>query len=370
MTTDVDQPLRDFTARAMTLLEGGASQAGDRAALTFHRLAGDGSNRKIYRVRQNELQAIAVSNPLPRDRSHPDENEGFLAVREFLQRRRVRVPAFYAGDLDRGFLLLEDLGDLRLHDLIRTSGWESRTAAGQMIDLYKEAIRSLVRMQEPATPPFNPNTVSNAAYTETFVIDQEAGYFQRELVRALAQRTDSFNRLEPECRRLARTAIPDPGGTHGNLVFMHRDFQSRNLMVTGATLAVIDFQGARLGPAEYDLAALLYDPYVAMPEEIRAALLEFYLTEASHARVPGVPESPRSTAYATWQRRFLANAANRLMQALGAFAKLGGREKRPGFLEHIPQGLRNLETVLTTLEDSPKLLGLVADLRARGFTGP
>jgi hypothetical protein len=57
------------------------------------------------------------------------------------------------------------------------------------------------------------------------------------------------------------------------------------------------------------------------------------------------------------------------MQALGAYAKLGGREKRPGFLEHIAQGLRNLEMVLTSLGDYPKLLALVTDLRSERFAG-
>ena len=367
MPAEADHSLREFATRAMALLEGGPRQAtADHDAPTFQPLAGDGSNRKIYRVHRSELQAIAISNPLPPDRTHPDENEGFLAVGEYLQHRRVRVPAFYAGDLDKGFLLLEDLGDLRLHDLIQTQGWESDDTP-QAPDLYGEALRSLVRMQKPGIPTFNADVVSNPAYTEDFVIDQESGYFHRELVGTLAQRTDSFSHIESECRQLARTAISTPKGTRTNLVFMHRDFQSRNLMVVGPTLAVIDFQGARLGPAEYDLAALLYDPYVAMPELIRSDLVQLYLEEASSARIPGIPESPADKGWHGWHRRFLANAANRLMQTLGAYAKLGGREKRPGFIEHIPQALSNLEAVLTTLDDCPKLLALATDLRSEGF---
>jgi aminoglycoside/choline kinase family phosphotransferase len=370
MGTEVDRSLREFVTRAMALLEGAARPVDGRAALAFQSLAGDGSNRKIYRVRQDELLAIAVSNPLPPDRIHPDENEGFLAVRELLQHRQVRVPAFYAADLNKGFLLLEDLGNLRLYDLIRTQGWESHAAALQPADLYGEATRFLIRMQQPGSPSFGPDAVSNPAYTEDFVIDHEAGYFHRELVRGLAQRKHEFSAIEPECRRLTRTAIAPQGTDPTNLVFMHRDYQSRNLMVVGPALAVIDFQGARLGPAEYDLAALLYDPYVAMPETIRTELTRQYLAQASGARVPGIPESQSGTAYDEWQRRLLANAANRLMQALGAFAKLGGREKRAGFLEHIPQGLRNLETVLTTVDDCPGLLTLVEDLRSEPFGRP
>lgn len=354
-----------FAERAMVFLATATRRAGadeeplpaDAETLTLVPLAGDGSTRSIYRARLSGLRAVAVRNPLAAGRPHPDENEGFLAVREFLDQRGVRVPAFYVADLEHGFLLLEDLGDERLHDRVRRLGWGGPDSLnGELVGWYEQAISLLILMQRPSTPAFDPSIAPNPAYTEAFVLATEARYFHGELVRGFAGHAGDFATIEPECRRLAQESLADPAR-----VFMHRDYQSRNLMLSGEWLAVIDFQGARLGPPEYDLAALLYDPYVAMPAPVRERLIRLYLRVASGYRVPGAPPLPNKV----WRRRFLANAANRLMQALGAFAKLGGRFGRPGFVEHIPEGLRSLEGVLVELGDAPSLAGLVADLRRR-----
>lgn len=334
--------------------DAGPPQA-DAEALTLAPLAGDGSTRRIYRAQLAGLHAVVVHNPPPADRPHPDENEGFLAVREFLDRRGVRVPAFYVADLQHGFLLLEDLGDERLHDRVHRLGWGDPDApTGELIRGYERAIELLILMQRPTTPVFAMAIVPNPPYTEEFVLATEARYFHDELVRGFAGHAADFAAVESECRRLAHEALAGPAR-----VFMHRDYQSRNLMIAGGSLAVIDFQGARVGPPEYDLAALLYDSYVAMPESIREPLIVRYLSEASALRVPGVPPEPDEA----WRRRLLANAADRLMQALGAFAKLGGRFGRPGFVEHIPDGLRSLEGVLQELGDFPSLTRLTAELR-------
>jgi len=329
----------------------------DADALTLVPLAGDGSTRSIYRAQLVGLRAVAVHNPLPADRPHPDENEGFLAVREFLDQRGVRVPAFYVADLERGCLLLEDLGDERLHDRVRRLSWDApESPTDELVNWYEQAISLLILMQRPTPPTFDPSIAPNPPYTEAFVLATEARYFHDEMVRGFAGHAGDFAAIEPECRRLAQQALSGPAR-----VFMHRDYQSRNLMLAGEWIAVIDFQGARLGPPEYDVAALLYDPYVAMPEPIREQMIRLYLRVASGYRVPGVPPLPNKA----WRHRFLASAANRLMQALGAFAKLGGRFGRPGFVEHIPQGLCSLESVLSELNGFPELSRLVAELRRR-----
>ena len=130
-----------------------------------------------------------------------------------------------------------------------------------------------------------------------------------------------------ECRRAARRALDG-----APRVVMHRDFQSRNLMVTPSGLAVIDYQGARFGPPEYDVASLLFDPYVDLPEGTRARLLERYRQAARGGEADGAP-SPG---------RLQACVVNRLQQALGAFGYLGGRLGKPGFLEFAPVAARSL----------------------------
>jgi len=405
---DFDPALLEFLSKTAALMQLPAE------ATSLYPLPGGGSARRIYRVCGTGLPLVVVTNPLPEDRSHPDENESFVAVEAFLERRGVRVPRFYAADLERGFVLLEDLGDERLFDRVRRTGWpamrnrgagdaRNHVAAGarteenpavsdaamETFGLYRQAIDLLILMQRPGPPCFRLDWVFNPPYTADFILEMESGYFHREFVRAWLARELDFGILEKECRWLAETAIGDSGAsreaagdcrdaaappTPPSFRFLHRDYQSRNLMIVNGALAVIDFQGARLGPPEYDLAALLYDPYVAMPQSVREELIDDYLRKAAAAGGPegwqGAPlpagaQEFESDAGRAWRRRFLANAANRLMQALGAFGKLGARLGKPGYLEHAPVALAALEGVLAELACCERLRETVGDLRRR-----
>jgi len=392
---DADEALASFARRVLALSAGPPGEArggadappaeGGEPLLT--RLAGDGSPRRIYRARFLGVRAVAVANPPPPARPRPDENEGFLAVREYLEGRGVRVPRLYAADLDAGMLLLEDLGDLRLYERVQELGWGRRSSSAAHEESYRQAIRFLTAMQSPGRPPFSLAAVPNPPYTEGFILEHEARYFHDELVRGFAGVDHDFGEITGECRALARAALSGIDRTTGidrtrrpdaeaggcgawndlnhaeailaGLTFMHRDYQSRNLMLAAGGLAVIDFQGARRGPPEYDLASLLFDPYARMPGEVRERLIRFYCAAASAAGVPGIPTEPS----AAWRGRLLAHAANRLMQALGAFAKLGVRLGRPGFREHIPAALEALGDCLERLEAHPRLLRLVREIR-------
>jgi N-acetylmuramate 1-kinase len=366
--TDAHARLRIFLERAMPLLAGPPGR--ERVHLECAPLAGDGSPRQLFRVHQAGTSAVAVLNPLPPARVRPDENEAFLAVREYLAQRGVRVPAVFAADVEQGLFLMEDLGDARLFEACRS---------GLQTDLYLQALELVILMQVPREPAFRPEVTSNPAYDETFILEHEAGYFLDEVVRGWCNLDWPREPVETDCRRLARQALSGPR------VFMHRDFQSRNLMVPGwigpadlsdsqrpdggarrPRLAVIDFQGARIGPPEYDLAALLFDPYVDMAPATREELAARYLELAHAAGLPEVPNSAaRREAQLRWRERFLANAANRLMQALGAFVKLGVRYGRPGFREHIPPGLARLQDVLAEKADTPALAALVRQVAAQ-----
>jgi len=379
--------LRVFLERALPLVTG--RPIASPAQLQCVPIAGDGSVRRLFRVHQAGTSTVAVLNPLPDGRAHPDENEAFLAVRQFLALRGVRVPAVYAADPAQGLLLLEDLGDARLFEACRS---------GLDLTLYEQALEILALMQAPGEPAFRPEVTSNPTYDEGFILDQEAGYFLEEVVRRWCGLPWPREPVEADCRRLARQALGGPR------VFMHRDFQSRNLMLLGWTagaqadpaspadaagpagpadppgladpsapasmarrphLAVIDFQGARLGPPEYDVAALLFDPYMEMAPDAREALVLRYQALARAAGLLDASPSEPHAAGSTWRTRFLANAANRLMQALGAFVKLGVRQGRPGFREHIPRGLARLQAVLDEKGDVPALASLVRDVAAR-----
>lgn len=341
-------------------------------------LAGDGSSRRFFRLLQGPRPLVLMYNPL-RSAGAPTENDCHLYVHSVLLTKQVRVPKIHFADPGAGLVLMEDLGDRHLFDLLSEDDPPREK-------FYWKAIEQLVRIQAPDVPPFDVARCPHPAYDADFILAEEAGYFYRELVEGLASMSAPVEDIAKDCLRLAERALS------GDPVLIHRDFQSRNLMVVdgraGRELAIIDFQGARLGPAQYDLAALLYDPYANLPRALRLRLLGYYVHVAGRARLSGIPavsadadgtrrappgSEARKAAESVvlspscrrWYDVLLANAANRLMQALGAFAKLGVKEGRPGFKEHIPAGLDLLEEVLEEIGDCPALNRLVANLCLR-----
>lgn len=307
----------------------------------LRRLAGDGSGRRIVRVTAGPRSEVLILEPAAEARAHggdgelpiyplrtdpgaPGPIETYRYVAEYLDELGVPTAAVLGADATRGALLLEDLGDTHLADRLRRPG----TSATDRRALYEEAIEILLRMQTPGREPFDPARVANPTYDEPFIRTFEAGYFHREMVNGHAGLDVAVSTLEPEYARVAQAALED-----SERVFMHRDYQSRNLMVVGSGLAVIDIQSARLGPRAYDLASLLHDPYAALDPGERESLLELYLARAGRS-VPRAADRFRAA--------YRASAINRMLQALGAFAYLGGRLGKPGFLEHAPAALRSL----------------------------
>ncbi len=328
-------------------------------------LQGDGSTRRFLRAVRAPLDSprgaesvivmlpapasAAAGSIYPRRAEAPSETETFVYLAHHLEGLGVRVPRIDSFDRTTARILMEDLGCTHLHDLwsrARQSG--DPDALGAARAAYEEAVDLLHRLQAAADPPFDPERTCHPPYDDAFILHFEAGYFRREMVHGhcglkLDPRTEEA--LSAECREVARTALEG-----APLVLMHRDYQSRNLMITPGGLAVIDFQGARLGPREYDLASLLEDPYAELPDAWKEALRQRYCRSAATGTVsmhaPGIgaavadgaaPHTPPDlTGADAFAHRYRACAINRLMQALGAYGYLGGRQGKPGFLEHAP----------------------------------
>ncbi len=320
-------------------------------------LAGDGSRRRFSRVYLEEGTQVVLQAPpdqrppesiYPSRPGGPDENASYLYVARYLGRAGIRVPATVRADLPRGILVLEDLGDAtlfrRLHRDCRRD--EERE------EVLAEAVDLLLRMQAIGEP-FDMREVVAPPYDVPFILRYEAGYFHREMAKGIAGIEIEFDAIRDEYERAARGALA--GVTFG---FMHRDFQSRNLMSTPDGLALIDLQGARLGPPEYDLASLLLDPYTDLSVEVRHRLLERYL--AGRAR-------DSSEERGMIRSRFRFSGINRMMQALGAYAYLGERLGKPGFLEYAPVALARLRDLAGA--DLPKLADLAGRIEAGRFGG-
>jgi aminoglycoside/choline kinase family phosphotransferase len=316
-----------------------------------------GSSRVLTRLFHTGGSLVLVENPVEVNAA-PNENDAFGYLAAHLGARGIPVPGVLAYKRSRGWSLVEDLGDRDLCAEARQAFHggpphrEDTEARERVATLYREALAVLVRLQIDGAAGFDPRRTHNPPrYDVALMRDGESGYFVRELlVRHLG--VDVPPGLDGELGRLA-----DRAAAAETPYLLHRDYQSQNLKIHLGHICVIDFQGARFGPAQYDLASLLLDPYTDLPTGLRRELLDHYLelfTSRTHAD----------------RGRFLEHyplvAAHRLMQALGAYAFLGLQRGKPAFLAHIPVALRLLEATIAPLADTvPLLAAAVAEARLR-----
>jgi aminoglycoside/choline kinase family phosphotransferase len=312
-----------------------------RGPFHWEPLHGDGSQRTFYRVSDGKGSLVVAWSP-PEDQRIPNENDSYVYLSEHLRSKGIPVPEIYGYSRPEGLTLLEDLGSVHLQEAVES-------AEESLLGLYHQALELLLKMQAKGTKDLDPShCFDTAVYDPPFIIRRELEYFRWSFLEgALGLEIDSAY-LKDDFSLLATRA----GQVGGQAFFVHRDFQSRNLMVKGDLLYLIDFQGARLGPPQYDLASLLIDPYVQLPEHIQIDLLEVHSRNLSELTGISVEE---------FVYKFSHVALCRNLQILAAFSFLTSRRGRPHFARYIIPAWRGLRRLLTagTLSDYRSLANLV-----------
>lgn len=273
----------------------------------------DASFRRYFRAELDGGGSFVVMDAPP---AHEDLGP-YLKVAGLLQAAGVHVPKVHAVDLQRGFVLLEDLGSVPLLAELRTP---ARAPA-----LYGRALQTLLRIQIDARP--------SAAALPPY----DAAALRRELelmpewfcARHLQLTLDDAERamLERSFLWLIEAALAQP------IVFVHRDYHSRNLMVlSDGDLGVIDFQDALAGPVGYDLVSILKDCYVAWP---RAQVEAWVRDYRGHLLARGAEElaGPSDREFLRW---FDLIGLQRHIKVLGIFARLWWRDGKIGYLDDLP----------------------------------
>ncbi len=284
-------------------------------------LAGDGSPRRFYRVAGPGGTWILLEG------SNRAENAAYVRLARHLGGRGVRVPRVHGQEPGRGWVLMEDLGDRSLFAAVRAMASIGRDTERTLERLYAPVVRLLARFQVLGARGYRPDLgLVKEPYGPRVMVQEEGWYFAREFAEAVLG-TGPLPGFARDLERLAAAGASAP-----TRWLLHRDFQSRNVFLTPEGPAVIDFQSARPGPLAYDAAALILDPYAALPAGVRGRLLRRYEGELSALGVEG------GVGHDAW----FALGAFRLLQALGAFGKLGARLGKPGFLEHAGTALEHL----------------------------
>lgn len=311
------------------------------------KMAGDGSDRQFYRFAAGELSLLAVlpgaNQPLGMAEARAANAMGhhFFAY-------GAAVPKIYGFAEDCGLILFEDLGDTKLHDLVLQQGVDAPEVDGY----YRQALAALAHLQTETRQGFQEEWCwDTPRYDRALMLNRESGYFQKALCEDFLGMRDLPQGLGREFVFLADRAMQEPAD-----FILHRDFQSRNLMVCEGKIRIIDFQGARLGPLGYDPASLLIDPYVGLSCDRQQILLGCYLDAlASHIPLD--------------RGRFIEGyyyvALQRNLQILGAFAFLSNNKGKRFFRQFIFPAAVTLHKHLTAPQgrDFPCLRAVAEQVR-------
>lgn len=307
-------------------------------------LAGDASNRRYYRLdltadsprslilmQLAEPEGFKQSEEAVSGTVHQIDELPFLNIMSHLANAAVPVPALHYYDQASGLLYLEDFGDVTLAEAV------GQADASTVESRYKQAIDILVRIQTDATTPVNPTCLAFHRRFDVPLLMWEFDHFLEYGVVARQgrpMRGEDGAVIRRECERIADMMAGEPQ------VFVHRDYHSRNLMVDGSRLGVIDFQDALMGPAMYDLASLLRDAYVQLDESLVDRLVDYCLDQLAERKVVW-------TNRAAFRRLFDLTSIQRNLKAAGRFVYIDRVKCNPKFLADIPRVLgyvkRNLQ---------------------------
>lgn len=303
-------------------------------------LTGDASDRRYFRViRPGQASVVLALHSQPFEMA----TLPFVNVARLLSEIPLPIPAVLGHAEDLGILIQQDLGDVTLQAHLGAA------PAAEHAALYRQAVGFLDALQrrgcELASDGYLPYSVAFDVPKLTWELE----FFVKHFVIAYrgAQLSEAERgALADEWAAMAGELAAEPR------VLCHRDYHSRNLMLLGDRLFIIDFQDARMGPDTYDLVSLLRDSYV----DIRDEHLEEYL--AYFLALQGRPAT--GDAYREFRRRFDLMALQRNLKALGTFGYQTAVRRNPVYIQYIPRTLRHARANLAKYPAFGRLHELLA----------
>lgn len=306
-----------------------------RSVETLEPASSDASFRRYFRAWEDGRSYIAMDAPPPRENVRP-----FLAVAGLMREAGVQTPEIHAADPERGFVLLGDFG---------TRSYLDGLAEDSADRLYGDALAALLRLQTGVSV----ESAGLPAYDEA-LFRRELEIFREWFLGRLLGLEPSAPEaalLDEAWQRLIDSALEQPR------VCVHRDFHSRNLMVTeDANPGVLDFQDAVVGPIAYDLVSLLRDCYIDWPAGRVHGWMNGYRDTLRDA---GLLDAAGAERFRRW---FDLMGMQRHLKAIGIFSRLKLRDGKPGYLKDIP---RTFGYVLEAGRDYSEFAGFLDFLEAQ-----
>jgi N-acetylmuramate 1-kinase len=298
----------------------------------------DASFRRYFRATFENRTLIVMDAPPQHEDCRP-----FLHIAKLFEDAGTHVPHVYAQDLEQGFLLLSDLGNTTY--LQALGGGNANTAR----ELYGAATDALIKIQlasrENELPPYD-----EALLLREMRLFPE-WYIAKHLNVTLSEAQNA--KLETVFARIIANNLAQPS------VYVHRDFHSRNLMLSDPNPGILDFQDAVYGPITYDLASLFKDAYIRWEE---AEVIDWLIHYWEKARKAGLPVADD---FSVFYRDYEWMGVQRHLKVLGIFARLYHRDGKDGYLKDLPLVMAYLRAACARYIDLKPLLNLLDTLEPR-----
>ena len=266
----------------------------------------------------------------------PPEREDcrqFVSVAEILRNAGVHVPDIVAQDVERGFLLLSDLGHVTYLAALNAQNADR---------LFRDAVDALIKIQLASRPAVLPPY--DRALLEREISLFPEWYVGRHLGTALS--VAEFEMFGEVSARVLASNLSQPQ------VFVHRDYMPRNLMVADPNPGILDFQDAVYGPITYDVVSLFRDAFISWEEE---RVLDWAARYWDQARRAGLPVAAE---FAAFYRELEWMGLQRHLKVLGIFARIRHRDGKAGYVEDTPRFVSYVRAVCRRYRDLAPLLAL------------
>ena len=295
----------------------------------------DASFRRYFRATFADRTLIVMDAPPKNEDCRP-----FIHIAQLFCTAGVHVPQVLEQDLEQGFLLLTDLGSTTYLQALNASN---------ALELYGAATDALITIQL-ASREFELPSYDKALLMREMYLFPE-WYVAKHLQVTLDDKQNAA--LETVFQRILQNNLAQPR------VFVHRDYHSRNLMVSTPNPGILDFQDAVYGPITYDLASLFKDAYIHWEE---AEVLDWLIRYWEKARKSGLPVH---SSFADFFRDYEWMGVQRHLKVLGIFARLYHRDSKDGYLKDLPRVMDYLRRACERYVDLKPLLHILDTLEKK-----
>lgn len=300
---------------------------------TLTAASSDASFRRYFRWEGAGRSFVVMDAPPPQENCKP-----FVDIAFLLAKSGINVPKIYAEDLERGFLLLNDLGNKTFLDVIDSENADA---------LFSDALQALLAFQQ--LPMVAPLPSYDVALLRRELELFPEWYVKREL--GIEFDTAQQQLWKDVSDLLIDSALAQPK------VLVHRDYMPRNLMLSEPNPGVLDFQDAVYGPVTYDVTCLFKDAFLSWPEERVRGWLENYWQQASALNIPVQPD------FEDFLRASDLMGVQRHLKVIGIFARICHRDGKPRYLADVPRFFSYIEAVVARRPELADLQVLLASLR-------